>query len=107
MGLRMAENCRYWKEKCVAQFMSKRSTYDAYVDGCMVGLVATRASHQGKMMRKPWRIMTNRSQFAEALTLTCVHNRADHVAVEGSDTKLTENYTEQFVSRVLDAWFVC
>ena len=101
------KNCRYWKDKWVAQFMSKRSTYDAFVDGCMVGLVAQRAPHQGRLMRKPWRIVTKRSQFAEHLTVTCTHARSDHVAVEGSDAKLTENYSEAFVDRVLDSWAAC
>ena len=94
---------QYWKDSKVRPFLLKRTVHSALVDGCMVGLRAKRPSHAGMPMRKRWRIVTNRKQLADDLSIVCdgSHN---HAHVEGMDTKLTENYTEDFVNRVLDAW---
>ena len=85
------------------KFFEARTTYDAFMDGCMHGLVAKRTGFEGKPMKKRWRIRTNASQFAALVHHTCDGSHV-HVPVEGRDTKPTEGYTEEFVDHVLDAW---
>ena len=94
---------RYWREPLEPKFFAARAFYDALMDGCMHGLVATRTGAVGRPMKKRWRIRSNSTIFAEFLHRTCDGSHT-HVPVEGRDTKPTENYTEDFVRRVLEAW---
>lgn len=56
-----------WSEKCVQQLLARNDNYLARVDQCQFGLVST----AGNPARKRSGFLTNNSQIAAALTVTC------------------------------------
>ena len=96
--------CRYWTDKSVVNFL-KHQRYDTTtVDGCMYGLTAKRKSHAGMLMRKRWKIISNSGVFLDGIHRRCNHGAESHAHVEGTDTRLTEGYTEELVQSICTAW---
>ena len=65
------------------------------------GLTSVRSA---KLIKKPWKVATNMPTLHQQLSkYTCSANR-DHAPCEGSDTKLTENYTVEMTRCIHNAF---
>ena len=92
--------CTYWREVKVKSFL-KRSAMQTYAfDGCMYGLRSQRPRAEGKLLRKPWCIAATSDAF-QRLCRKCCHDPKQHAKVEGSDTKLTESYTDELAHGII------
>ena len=97
-------SCAYWSDPRVVAFLTRYGFENSLLDGCMVGLKSRRFGQEGRLLRKRWRLAVSHKALVPSLTLQC-YGRCTHgcCKVEGSDTKRTENYSEDFATLVLHA----
>ena len=70
----------------------------------MFGLRSVAAATHGMLLRKPWTIASNCPEFWH-IAYTCTHSRDSHTRIQGSDTKRTENYTEELADGIHFIWY--
>lgn len=95
--------CTLWKHHAVQQFITEHSMNSVDINGCALGLKSTRT---GEPIKKPCTIISTSPAMIKALEgYRCpgkeVHPRHDPCA--GSQTKLTESYTDQMTDIIHDA----
>ena len=72
-----------------------------HFDGCMFGLRSQAAATRGTLLRKPWSIASTAD--LTGICRLCDRSHA-HAKTQGSDTKLTEGYTEDLVDQIHACW---
>ena len=105
IGFEWPKGCTLWKDPAVKAMMAEYGLNVAFWDGCAVGLRSTVAPHLP--IRKPWALATNSLALFEALNgRTCPgkEQHHEHAPCSGSQTKLSENYTEEFADIVHNAF---
>ena len=95
--------CTYWRDRKVIAFLKRTGMQLFDFDGCMYGLRSRARKTEGKLLRKPWRIASDCDAF-QRLCRKCDHDPKQHAKVEGTDTKLTESYTDELAQGVIDCW---
>ncbi len=100
VAIEWPRGCSYWRMRCVRKLISELQLQPAKVDGCAVGL----KDPDGVPMYKPWTVATDDAFIFKALNSKRCPGHPKHRKVEGSLTKLTENYTPEMVRIVHDAW---
>ena len=93
--------CMYWRRRKVQRAMLRWGLKCYPVDGCMYGLVSSKRSTQGQLLKKPWTIASTIGEFSSLRTCDGTHR---HVPVEGSDTRMTEGYTDLLVDAIHGCW---
>ena len=104
IAIEWPRGCSYWHEPAVIAFLSKYDMQLCKFSGCSLGLVSTR---NGLPIRKPWTVATTCKQLREDLIKhACpgIEAHPQHQPCEGRDTKLTENYTDEMVRVIHDAF---
>ena len=97
-------SCAYWSDPRVLTFLNRYRFQNAFIDGCMVGLTSTRYGKEGRPLHKRWRLAVSHPALVPYLTCTCRgQSRKGCVPVEGSDTKRSESYSEDFAAVVMHA----
>ena len=97
--------CSYWNKRQVRKFMLEFGIKPYHLDGCAFGLVSQAPRSIGKPIRKPWTIASDVPAFS-ALCRCCTHLPEQHVRCQGSDTRLTEGYTDDLARAIHLAWQV-
>ena len=72
------------------------------VPGCSVGLKSQQKKFFGMPIRKGWKVATDCVSLRSKLEGRTCNCRCKHAPCAGADTKLTEKYTDEFVSLVLE-----
>ena len=104
IALEWPRDCSYWRDRRVQAALKRWGCTPYRMDGCMFGLRSTAAATRGMLLRKPWIISSNCDQFWR-IAYTCVHSRDVHTRIQGSDTKRTENYTEELADGIHFIWY--
>ena len=78
----------YWKRRQVKAALNRWSCKSYALDGCMYGQISQAARTKGSPLRKPWTIASSHT----------------HVPTQGTDTRLTEEYTPQLATAIHDCW---
>ena len=81
------KECMAYKLPIVTKAFEELGMYEAIINGCMVGL----RGPKGKLMAKPWKIMTTSKLMAKRLTLRCQGNH-EHEPCMGSTTAAGSAY---------------
>ena len=105
IAMEWPRQCSYWLDPDVQQFVWEHGLQSVHLDGCMFGLVAQHGSRSGVPIKKPWRIDTNSPALLQHVARTCDGSH-EHTPCAGSDTKLTEGYTDELVAHVHEAFAV-
>ena len=92
--------CAYWREPRIADFLDSCGFRFTHFDGCMYGLRAKTHGKLGMLIRKPWAIAFINSTIDEYLNKTCDRSHAHHPC-SGSQTILTQCYTDEIIKRIL------
>ena len=95
--------CSYWRLRKVKSFLKRHKMFTVALDGCMYNLRSQHGKRPGALMRKPWLVASTAESFA-GLEARCNHQSADHVRVEGMDTRLSEGYTDELVDCIHTCW---
>ena len=69
----------------------------------MYGLVSKAPKTEGMAIKKPWTLATNCPYIIYMLPKFCDGSH-QHTRCEGTDTKLTEEYTDEMVAQIHRAW---
>ena len=72
-------------------------------DGCCYNLRSQVPATYGRLLKKPWTIMSNCPDFWR-MEQDCYHAAHEHVRVQGKDTKMTEGYTREMVDSIHVSW---
>jgi len=94
-------NCKYWKLTKVIKLIKDLQLKAVSFDGCMLGL---KSIVDGKPIRKPWKILTNSPEIIKQFDGLKCSGHTEHRPCAGIDTKVTENYTKEFVDRLHTGW---
>ena len=95
--------CMYWRDNRVKRAMARWGLEVYDLDGCRYGLVSQATATRGKLLRKPWRIASDCDEFWR-LAFKCNHPAHAHCKTAGSDTKLTESYTDELADGIHMCW---
>jgi len=102
VAIEWPRSCLYWRDRKAKADLCRWGCEQNKFDGCMYGLVSQAAATSGKLLRKPWTIASNADGFRH-LQRPCDHTH-EHVKTQGSDTKLTEGYTEALADEIHHCW---
>ncbi len=92
--------CKYWSDKRVVKFLTKRRFVNADFDGCMYGLVAQKGPASGTPIKKPWRVACSPgSSLPRFLNRTCDGSH-EHTPCAGANTLSTQGYTDEICALV-------
>ena len=101
IAIEWPKGCSYWKLPKVRKLIKDLDLKFVYFDGCMLRL---RSIVNGLPVRKPWAICTNSEEILKEFSgLTCC-GHSKHQPCQGVDTKVTEEYTVEFVEKLHSAW---
>ena len=103
IALEWPRRCSYWDKRCVKLFMNSFDILPYHLDGCEYGLQSKAAHSFGAPIRKPWTFASNVPSFA-LLCRACSHNATQHARCAGSDTRASEEYTDELVNNIHAAW---
>ena len=95
--------CAYWHKRSVKTFMREYGIQEHHLDGCAFGLVSHAPRTMGMPIRKPWTIVSYMPSFA-SLHRGCPHTPDQHAKCAGTDTRLTEGYTDELATAIHHAW---
>jgi hypothetical protein len=101
IAIEWPRGCAYWKWPCVIKLLARYDLAIVDFDGCACGLKSI--VHKDMLIKKPWRIATNKKLLIKALISTLcpgVCATHGHTPCQGSDTKATENYTASLVNTI-------
>ena len=70
----------------------------------MYGLVSQATATRGKRLRKPWTIASNADGFHKVRRPR--DKGHEHAKTQGSDTKITEGYTDALADAIHSCWTV-
>ena len=102
VAIEWPRSCTYWRRPEVKACLIKWGCSPVHFDGCMYGLVSQQARTQGQPLRKPWTIASTTDAF-QRLRRKC-NGAHSHARIEGSDTRITESYTDDLADAVHDCW---
>ena len=97
--------CSYWKRYEVTKFLAETGMNKVNLDGCMFDLKSV--VYEDKYIKKPWTLASNNQSFLEQFeSHKCIgeSDKHKHTPCAGKDTRLTENYTDQFARHVHHAF---
>ena len=103
LALEWPRGCSYWRESKVKSFLARNNMQMYHLDGCMFGLRSQAPKTRGAMLRKPWTIASDCVEF-QWLCRVCCHAPSEHVKTQGSDTVLTESYTDDLAHGIHECW---
>ena len=104
IAIEWPQSCSYWKVPRVRSFIKRYALQSVSFDGCAYGLVSQVAATAGRPIRKPWCIASNCEAF-QRLCRACDHRPHEHVRLQGTDTKLSESYTDELVHAIHECWY--
>ena len=105
LALEWPKGCAYWRERKVKLFLEHHGMQMYHLDGCMFDLRSQAPSTRGRLLRKPWTIASDCVEF-QRLCRACTHAPTEHVKTQGSDTVLTESYTDDLAHGIHECWNV-
>ena len=96
-------HCLGWSQPFMKRFLDDPEILTVNIDGCDFGM----KDKNGTPIRKQWRIATNSSDLAAALSgRTCHHEKGfARARIEGSLTPLTALYPKQMCQAFLKSWY--
>jgi hypothetical protein len=90
--------CSLWQDDAIVDMVQAYSLHKVNFHGCSLGL---RSQHgAGRPIKKPWTIATTSANMFEAFRLKRCSGQHQHSPCAGSDTKLTENYTDDMTDLI-------
>jgi hypothetical protein len=101
VAIEWPENCTYWKLPKVQKLIKEIGLDSVSFDGCMLGLTSI---VDGKPIKKPWKIYTNSEEIIKQFQGLRCNGHPEHRPCAGVDTKITENYTPEFIDRLHAGW---
>ena len=101
IGFEWPASCRGWQIPELQQFIKRHNLYVVHVDGCMLGVKST----SGDPIKKPWQIVTNVADVAEALKPYRCDGTHTHVPCAGANTKQTGFYPEVFARIIINGFY--
>ena len=99
IALEWPRNCTYWKQRLVTRFLRQYELEFHDFDGCMYDLRSSALRTDGLLIKKPWRIASDISTFTY-LRRKCDHSPDEHTRCAGSDTKMSEGYTNSLAAEI-------
>jgi hypothetical protein len=99
IALEWPRACSYWSLDVVRNFASSYALENYDFDGCMYELRSASESTHGRPIKKPWRIASDMPQFSN-LRRRCTHGPNEHAPCAGTDTKVSEGYTDALATAV-------
>ncbi len=99
IALEWPRACSYWSLPVVRDFVRSYALENYDFDGCMFELRSAAKSSQGQPIKKPWRIASDMPEFSVIRRL-CTHDPAEHAPCAGTDTKVSEGYTDALATQI-------
>ena len=101
IAIEWPRGCSYWSLPKTQQFLRRFALENYDFDGCMFGLASLATDTLGQPIKKPWRIASDIPGFANLRRL-CTHGKTGttHARCAGSNTKLTEGYTDELCTLI-------
>ena len=103
LALEWPKGCAYWRENKVKAFLARLDMRMYHLDGCMYDLRSQAPKTRGILLRKPWTIASDCEEF-QRLCRACSHAPSEHVKTQGTDTVLTESYTDDLAHGIHECW---
>ena len=102
IAIEWPKGCSYWLKPKVCALLSRYATVNAMFDGCMFAVKSHK--HADMLIKKPWRVSTTSFALYSAFHGKKCDASRNHVPCQGSDTKLTEEYSHEMVKHIHISW---
>ena len=94
--IELSERCEAWKQEWV-QELQKLGVHFGVCHGCQVDLRNTK----GELLKKGWRLCSNREELVRHMTLECTQDHQHGLCEGESNCRRTAYYTPMFAKRVI------
>lgn len=94
--IELSERCEAWKQEWV-QKLQKLGVHFGVCHGCQVDLRNTK----GELLKKGWRLCSNREELVRHMTLECTQDHQHGLCEGESNCRRTAYYTPMFAKRVI------